>query len=66
MEATQTPRRAPRARRTRATPRPAVTAAAGDALAEHIRRLVDAAPPLTSTQRDRLALLLRSSVGGAT
>lgn len=26
---------------------------------EHIKRIVDAAPPLTSDQRDRLALLLR-------
>lgn len=31
-------------------------------LAEHIERIVDAAPPLTPEQRDRLALLLR---GGA-
>jgi hypothetical protein len=31
-------------------------------LADHIRRTVDAAPPLTAEQRDRLALLLR---GGA-
>ena len=28
-------------------------------LAEHIKRTVDAAPPLTVEQRDRLALLLR-------
>lgn len=28
-------------------------------LAEHIRRVVDAAPALTPEQRDRLALLLR-------
>lgn len=28
-------------------------------LAEHIKRVVDAAPPLTSEQRDRLAVLLR-------
>lgn len=28
-------------------------------LAEHIKRVVDAAVPLTSQQRDRLALLLR-------
>src|SRR3954467_1993787 len=28
-------------------------------LEEHIRRVVDAAPPLTAEQRDRLALLLR-------
>ncbi|WP_454301249.1 hypothetical protein [Salana multivorans] len=31
-------------------------------LARHIRELVDAAPPLTAEQRDRLATLLR---GGA-
>lgn len=30
-------------------------------LAEHIRKTVDAAPPLTSEQRDRLAVLLRTS-----
>ncbi len=29
-------------------------------LAEYIKRTVDAAPPLTAGQRDRLALLLRS------
>ena len=28
-------------------------------LAEHIERTVNAAPPLTAAQRDRLALLLR-------
>lgn len=28
-------------------------------LDEHIRRVVDAAPPLTREQRDRLAVLLR-------
>lgn len=28
-------------------------------LEEHIRRTVDAAPPLTAEQRDRLAVLLR-------
>lgn len=31
-------------------------------LAEHITRAVDAAPPLTSEQRDQLARLLRGSV----
>ena len=31
-------------------------------LEDYIRTIVDAAPPLTTTQRDRLALLLR---GGA-
>ncbi len=30
-------------------------------LEEHIRRVVDAAPPLTNEQRDRLALLVRGS-----
>ena len=36
-------------------------------LAAYIRRVVDQAPPLTSEQRDRLALLLRgpSDTGGA-
>lgn len=29
------------------------------ALAEHIARVVDKAPPLTDAQRDRLAVLLR-------
>lgn len=29
------------------------------ALADHIRKVVDAAPPLTDEQRDRLAALLR-------
>ena len=35
---------------------------AAEKLAAYIRRTVDAAPPLTTEQRDRLALLLR---GGA-
>lgn len=30
-------------------------------LAEHIQKIVDAAPPLTPEQRDRLALLLRGT-----
>lgn len=30
-------------------------------LAEYIRRTVDAAPPLSAEQRDRLAILLRGS-----
>jgi hypothetical protein len=30
-------------------------------LENHIRRVVDAAPPLTAEQRDKLALLLRGS-----
>ena len=29
-------------------------------LEEHVRRIVDAAPPLTAEQRDRLAALLRA------
>ena len=33
-------------------------------LAEHIRRVVDAAPPLTDDQRARLAVLLLRSSGG--
>lgn len=32
---------------------------AAEGLAEHIRAVVDTAPPLTSDQRDRLAALLR-------
>ena len=31
-------------------------------LGEYIQRVVDAAPPLTDDQRDRLALLLRGDV----
>ena len=31
-------------------------------LADYITRVVDAAPPLTAAQRDRLALLLRGGV----
>jgi len=30
-----------------------------ESLADHIRRSVDAAPPLTAEQRDKLAVLLR-------
>lgn len=33
-------------------------------LADYITRTVDAAPPLTAAQRDRLALPLRPEVGG--
>jgi hypothetical protein len=33
-------------------------------LADHIRKVVAEAPPLTSSQRDKLALLLRSPSGG--
>lgn len=32
-----------------------------DRLAEHIKRIVDAAPPLSAEQRDRLALLLHET-----
>lgn len=32
---------------------------AAEKLAEHVRRVVDAAPPLTPEQRDRIAALLR-------
>ncbi len=38
---------------------------AAQVLEDHIRRVVDAAPPLTPEQRDRLALLLRPTAGGA-
>jgi len=46
--------------------RPAVSASsttqhavnADDQYAQHIRRIVDEAPPLTAEQRDRLAVLL--------
>lgn len=34
-------------------------------LSDYIRRSIDAAPPLTAEQRDRLALLLRPAVGDA-
>ena len=34
------------------------------AVERRIRELVDAAPPLTPAQRDRLALLLRAPSGG--
>lgn len=36
-----------------------------EALADHIKRTVDAAPPLTVEQRDRLALLLRGGANDA-
>jgi hypothetical protein len=32
-----------------------------DRLAEHIRRVVDSAPPLTAEQRNRLAILMRGT-----
>ena len=38
----------------------------GEHLEDHIRRLVDAAPPLSAEQRDKLVLLLRGSRVGAT
>ena len=34
-------------------------------LEDHIRRVVDQAPPLTAEQRDRLATLLRPTGSGA-
>lgn len=34
-------------------------------LADYIKRTVEAAPPLTDEQRDRLVLILRSTTGGA-
>jgi len=33
-------------------------------LAEYVAKVVDAAPPLTAAQRDRIAALLRSGVAG--
>ena len=66
--------RTPRARiaalsRSRATDDPDLIEARRDLhaarLAEHITRVVDAAPPLTDEQRDRLAVLLRPSGGAA-
>jgi hypothetical protein len=42
---------------------PCSEAPRAEQLEDHIRRIVEAAPPLTAEQRDRLALLLhRSSV----
>ena len=38
---------------------------AAEGLAEHIKRVVDAAPPLTPAQRERLALLLRPGAANA-
>ena len=51
--------------------RPAVAAAAplepppssNNRFAEHIQRIVDAAPPLSQHQKDRLAVLLRGAGG---
>lgn len=31
-----------------------------ESLAEHVRKVVDAAPPLTATQRDLIAAILRN------
>lgn len=39
------------------------TELAAQRLADHIRRTLDTAPPLTPEQRDRLALLLRPTAG---
>lgn len=39
-------------------------ALAAASLGEHIRRVVDAAPPLTVAQREHLAALLRPTSGG--
>ena len=36
-----------------------------DRLAQHIRHVVDSAPPLTPSQRDRLAILLRGAGAGS-
>ncbi len=36
-----------------------------EGLAEHIRRVVDSAPPLTPAQREKLALLLCPGAGHA-
>ncbi|TFC20189.1 hypothetical protein E3O51_05595 [Cryobacterium sp. MDB2-10] len=38
---------------------------AAERLAEYVRKVVDAAPPLTPEQRDRIAALLRPSVGAS-
>jgi hypothetical protein len=40
---------------------------AAERLAEHVKRVVDSAPPLTTAQRDRIAALLRpgAQVGDA-
>lgn len=43
---------------------PANAESAADALAEHIARVVAAAPPLAAGQRDRLARLLRGGERG--
>jgi len=37
---------------------------AAEKLAEYVARIVDAAPPLTPAQRDRIAALLRSGAAG--
>jgi hypothetical protein len=55
-------------RRYRAADDPAVMEARDQLLAQqletHIRQVVDAAPPLSKAQRDRLAVLLRTGGGG--
>ena len=45
----------------RALSPPCGEARRAEQLEDHIRRVVEAAPPLTAEQRDRLALLLRGS-----
>jgi hypothetical protein len=35
------------------------------AVDDYVRRLVDAAPPLTAEQRDRLAVILRGDAAGS-
>jgi hypothetical protein len=37
---------------------------AAERLADHVRRVVDTAPPLTDEQRNRIAALLRDTSGG--
>jgi hypothetical protein len=41
-----------------------LTAARRDLAAAYIKRTVDSAPPLTDEQRERIAALLRPSIGG--
>lgn len=36
---------------------------ATESIAEHIRKVIDAAPPLSASQRERLALLLHPAAG---
>lgn len=55
--------------RSRAVDDPALVDARRDLkaarLEDHIQRIVDAAPPLTPEQRDRLASILRGATPGA-